>query len=139
MPIQTGDIKLLKSQVLLDTTDGGGAMTSNEVIDGQSNNLFPDVSALDRTYGDVAMRKTFPAVQTNTNDSYYGSNVIVSRLPEDPRVNVSLFTTKDWVDRRSAARDTLPSSIRASSATNRFRSSRPRSRISKALLPHYMN
>ena len=107
MPIQTGDIKLLKSQVLLDTTDGGGAMTSNEVIDGQSNNLFPDVSALDRTYGDVAMRKTFPAVQTNTNDSYYGSNVIVSRLPEDPRVNVSLFTTKDWVDRRSAARDKI--------------------------------
>ena len=39
MTIQTGDIKLLKSQVLLDTTDGGGAMTSNEVIDGQSNNL----------------------------------------------------------------------------------------------------
>lgn len=57
MTIQTGDIKLLKSQVLLDTADGGGAMTSNEVIDGQSNNLFPDVSALDRTYGRISMRK----------------------------------------------------------------------------------
>lgn len=107
MPIQTGDIKLLKSQVLLDTTDGGGAMTSIEMIDGQSNNLFPDVSELDRTYGRIAMRKAFPAVQTNTNDSYFGSHVIVSRLAADPRVNVSLFTTKDWVDRRSAARDKI--------------------------------
>lgn len=107
MTIQTGDIKLLKSQVLLDTTDGGGAMTSNEVIDGQSNNLFPDVSALDRTYGRIAMRKAFPAVTTNTNDSYFGSQVIVSRVPEDPRVSVSLFTTKDWTDRRSAARDKI--------------------------------
>lgn len=107
MPIQSGDIKLLKSQVLLDTTDGGGAMTSNEVIDGQSNNLFPDVSELDRTYGRIALRKVFPAVQTNTNDSYFGSHMIVSRLPSDPRVNVSLFTTKDWNDRRAAARDKI--------------------------------
>lgn len=105
--IQSGDIKLLKSQVLLDTSDGGGAMTANEVIDGQSNNLFPDVSALDRTYGRIAMRKAFPAILTNTNDSYFGSQVIVSRLPEDPRVNVSLFTTKSWVDRRDAARDRI--------------------------------
>lgn len=107
MTIQTGDIKLLKSQVLLDTTDGGGAMTAQEVVDGVSNNLFPDVSELDRTYGRIALRKAFPAVQTNTNDSYYGSHVIVSRLPEDPRVNVSLFTTKNWVDRRAEARDKI--------------------------------
>lgn len=107
MTIQTGDIKLLKSQVLLDTTDGGGAMTALEVQDGVSNNLFPDVSELDRTYGRVAMRKAFPAVQTSTNDSYYGSHVIVSRMPQDPRVAVSLFTTKDWTDRRTAARDKI--------------------------------
>lgn len=107
MPIQSGDIKLLKSQVLLDTPDGGGAMTANEVIDGQSNNLFPDVSELDRTYGRIALRKAFTAVQTNSNDSYFGSHVIVSRLPEDPRVNVSLFTTKDWTDRRVQARDKI--------------------------------
>lgn len=103
--IASGDIKLLKSQVLLDTSDGGGAMTALEVIDGVSNNLFPDVSELDRTYGRIAMRKAFPAVQTNTNDSYYGSQVIVSKVPADPRVSVSLFTTKSWVDRRAQARD----------------------------------
>lgn len=105
--IQTGDIKLNKSQVLLDTSDGGGAMTSNEVIDGQSNNLFPDVSSLDRTYGRISMRKAFPAIMTSNTDSYFGSQVIISRVPEDPRVSVSLFTTKDWTDRRDAARDKI--------------------------------
>lgn len=107
MTIQTGDIKLLKSQVLLDTSDGGGAMTSAEVIDGQSNNLFPDVSSLDRTYGRISLRKAFTAIATNTNDSYFGSQVILSRVPEDPRVSVSLFTTKNWTDRRDAARDKI--------------------------------
>lgn len=105
--IQSGDIKLNKSQVLLDTSDGGGAMTSVEVIDGQSNNLFPDVSALDRTYGRISMRKAFPAIMTSNTDSYFGSQVIISRVPEDPRVSVSLFTTKDWTDRRDAARDKI--------------------------------
>lgn len=107
MTIQSGDIKLLKSQTLLDTSDGGGAMTSNEVIDGQSNNLFPDVSSLDRTYGRISLRKAFTAITTNTNDSYFGSQVILSRVPEDPRVSVSLFTTKNWTDRRNAARDKI--------------------------------
>lgn len=105
MTIQAGDIKLLKSQVLLDTSDGGGAMTSLEVIDGLSNNLFPDISELDRTYGRIAMRKCFPAVDTTTNDSYFGSHAIISKVPEDPRVSISLFTTKNWFDRRAAARD----------------------------------
>lgn len=105
MTIQTADIKVLKSQVLLDTVDGGGAMTGSEVIDGQSNNLFPDISELDRTYGRIALRKAFAAILTSTTDSYYGAHTIISRMPEDPRVSVSLFTTNDWFDRRTSARD----------------------------------
>ena len=72
MSIQSGDIKLLKSQVLLDTSDGGGAMTSNEDVDGLSNNLFADISELDRTYGRVSLRKGYAAVTTTSVDSYYG-------------------------------------------------------------------
>lgn len=107
MSIQSGDIKLLKSQVLLDTSDGGGAMTSNEVVDGLSNNLFADISELDRTYGRVSLRKGFAAVTTTSVDSYYGAHAIISRVPDDPRVSVSLFSTNDWFDRRSAARDKI--------------------------------
>lgn len=107
MTIQSGDIKLLKSQVLLDTSDGGGAMTSAEVVDGLSNNLFADISELDRTYGRVSLRKAYAAVVTTNVDSYYGAHAIITRVPADPRVSVSLFSTKDWFDRRSAARDKI--------------------------------
>ncbi len=107
MTILTQDIKLLKSQVNLDTTDGGGYMTSNEVVDGVSNNLFPDISELDRTYGRVALRKAYAAVVTTNVDSYYGSHAIVAKVPADPRVSVSLFTTKSWSDRRANARDKI--------------------------------
>ena len=51
MTILEGDIKLLKSAVMADTTDGGGAMTGTPVVDGQSNNLFPDTSEVDRALG----------------------------------------------------------------------------------------
>lgn len=107
MPIQSGDIKILRPQVMLDTDEGGGQMTGIEVIDGQSNNLFPDVSELDRTYGRIAMRKAFAAVLTSNTDSYYGAHVIISRPPTDPKVSVSLYTTKDWFDTRVKARDVI--------------------------------
>ncbi|MBX7228423.1 MAG: hypothetical protein K1X48_02305 [Burkholderiaceae bacterium] len=105
MTIQTGDIKLMKSQVMLDTPDGGGAMSNVEVIDGQSNNVFPDVSELDRTYGRIALRKVFPAIQTTNNDAYFGAHAIISKNPADPYVSATMFTTKSWTDRRDAAAD----------------------------------
>lgn len=107
MTIGTGDIKLLKPQVLLDTSDGGGAMTSVEVVDGLSNNLFADISELDRTYGRVSLRKAFAAINTTNTDSYFGAHAIVSKAPDDPRVSVSLFSTRDWFDRRDNARDKI--------------------------------
>lgn len=105
MTISSGDVKLLKSQVLLDTSDGGGAMTGVEVVDGQSNNLFPDISELDRTYGRIALRKTFASVLTSNTDSYYGAHAIISKMPTDPRVAITLFSTDDWFDRRDNAQD----------------------------------
>jgi hypothetical protein len=103
MTIQTGDIKLLKAQVMLDTPDGGGAMSNVEVIDGESNNVFPDVSELDRTYGRIAIRKIFPAIQTTNNDAYFGAHAIISKNPLDPNVSATMFSTESWTDRRVAA------------------------------------
>ncbi|CAH0445173.1 hypothetical protein [Ralstonia pseudosolanacearum] len=105
MPILSGDVKLLAAERLLDTPDGGGRMTGHVVVDGQSNNLFPDISELDRTYGRVALRKAFVGVLTDSTDSYYGAHAIVADAPSDPRVSVTLFTTRSWTDRREAARD----------------------------------
>ena len=109
MTITSGDIKLLRAEVSLDTNDGGGAITAVEVVDGVSNNLFPDISELDRAYGRISLRKFFPAIQTTTVDSYYGAHVILTKLPSDPKVNISLFTTNDWTDRRANAQNNVES------------------------------
>lgn len=107
MPILTGDIQLLASERLSDTFDGGGRMTGRVIVDGQSNNLFPDISELDRTYGRVSLRKCFVGVLTDSTDSYFGAHAIVADAPDDPRVAVTLFTTRSWVDQREAAKDRI--------------------------------
>jgi hypothetical protein len=119
MTILDGDIKLLKSAVLDDVPEGGGMATGLAVIDGVSNNLFPDISELDRTYGRIALRKVFPAVLTDTVDGYYGAHVIVAQAPADPRVSAALFTTRSWSDVRTAAQNKLESYL-ALGAETRF-------------------
>lgn len=100
-------IKLMKSETLLDTPDGGGRMTTEEIAAGESNNLFPDTSSLDRVYGRLNLRKTFLSVQTQDTDSLMGANVIVAKKPEDPNIDVTLFSTQDWFDRRTGAQNQM--------------------------------
>jgi len=103
MPIQKGDIKILESDTMNDSDTGGGALTGSVIIDGESNNIFEDISTLDRVYGAVHMRKVFPAVSVQNRDKYFGSHVIISKLPGDQKIGVNLFNTEDWFDRRPAA------------------------------------
>lgn len=103
MAITDQDIRLMAAEVLADTDDGGGRMTGREVVDGQSNNLFPDVSELDRTIGRVNLRKAFPALLSANRDTYYGVNIIIDEAPRDPNVSVTMFSTGSWSDRRSDA------------------------------------
>lgn len=103
MAITDQDIRLMQSEILSDDDDGGGQMTGNEVVDGVSNNLFPDVSELDRTIGRVSLRKVFPGALSTNTDMYYGSNVIINEAPVDPNVSVTLFSTKSWDDQRKDA------------------------------------
>lgn len=103
MTIQQGDIKIMASQVLADVSEGGGAATGTEIVDGASNNLFPDISELDRVVGRVNLRKVFPAVRTLTTDGYYGVNAIISDAPDDPAVSAVLFSTGEYFDTRDQA------------------------------------
>ena len=95
MPIQSGDVKLLKSAVMADVPEGGGAPTGNTIADGVSNAIFPDISELDRAGGRVNLRKSFVSVQTDDTDTYFGANVIVAEPPQDARVSVTLFSTEE--------------------------------------------
>lgn len=103
MPILSGDVKLLKSAVMADVPEGGGAPTGAVIADGVSNAIFPDISELDRAGGRVSLRKTFVAVDTADHDTYFGANVIVADPPADPRVSVTLFSTRSTFDTRADA------------------------------------
>jgi len=107
--INKSAIKLMQSQRLDDTDQGGGQMTSNEVVDGAVNNFFPDISRLDRVYGRVSMRKGFLAVQTTERQTYYGSHTVLTRQAADPNVSVCFFSSEDWFDTRDSARDRIES------------------------------
>lgn len=98
------DVKLMQSQRLDDTDQGGGQMTSYEVVSGQINNLFPDISRFDRVYGRVSIRKAYMAVQTTGRETYYGSHTILTEQAADPNVSVCFFSSKDWFDDRDDAK-----------------------------------
>lgn len=105
MALVKTDIKLLKPERLQDTEDGGGRITANALVSGQENNLFDDISELSRVYGNISLRKFFVGITTNNTDRYYGAHAIISDIPDDPNVIATLFTTENWDDERSSARD----------------------------------
>lgn len=111
MTINVDDVKLLKSQRLTDEADGGGRATGQAVADGEMNNLFPDISRLDRTLGRISLRKAFAGVLTDNADAYLGAHAIVTETPADPRVSVVLFNTGSQTDVRSDARNRIESYV----------------------------
>ena len=68
MAITALDIKYRKSERLTDNPDGGGRMVQAEIIDGQLNNLFPDIGDEERTTGRSVLRKMFVHVDTDGPD-----------------------------------------------------------------------
>ncbi|WP_023270648.1 hypothetical protein [Acinetobacter gyllenbergii] len=105
MPVETNNLVLYKSERLTDTSDGGGKYSGQVVVDGESNNLFPDVSELDRTMGRVSMRKIFAGINNNDTESLMGSTVFVSKNPQDPNVSALLFSTRSHTDTRDSAQN----------------------------------
>ena len=104
VPIQSGDIKLFASQVMDDVAEGGGGPTSTVIRDGVSNDVFQDLSEVARTGGRTYMRKLFLGVDTDNTERYLDANIILSDPPADPRVSVTLYSTKETFDRRNEAR-----------------------------------
>lgn len=109
MTILSSDVKFVASQVMDDADEGGGAPTGNVINDATSNNIFPDISELDRAGGRVNMRKVHVSIATTNTDGYFGGNVIVAEPPGDPLVSVTLFTTRDVFDRRIDAANRVES------------------------------
>ncbi|WP_336143351.1 hypothetical protein [Acinetobacter sp. 102] len=109
MPVETNNLVLYKSERLTDTSDGGGKYSGQVVVDGESNNLFPDVSELDRTMGRVSMRKIYAGLNNSDTESLMGSTVFVSKNPNDPNVSALLFSTRSHTDTRDSAQNRVES------------------------------
>ena len=109
MPIQEQNIKFVESQVMDDVPEGGGAATGREVPDGVMNNVFEDISDLDRAMGRFNLRKLFVAVRTLSTDLFGGAKTVVTALPEDPAIGYTLFTTNDPFDTRAEAANRVES------------------------------
>lgn len=103
MPIQQQNIVFVESQVMDDVPEGGGAATGNVIADGQMNNVFPDISDLDRAYGRFNLRKIAAAVRTLSTDLFGGAKTFITDLPDDEAISYTLFGTSDPFDRRSDA------------------------------------
>lgn len=116
MPIANSDVKLYESQRMADTDDGGGRATGVEIVDGEVNNMFRDISRMDRTLGDVALRKSFVGIDTETQDAYLGAHVVFEKKPSDPRVHVIAFHAASEADTRADARNRIESYVVKGSA-----------------------
>ena len=103
MPIQEQNIQFLESQVMDDVPEGGGAATGTVIIDGEMNNVFEDISDLDRTIGRFNLRKIFLGVGTLNTYLYGGSKAVITQLPDDAALGYTLFTTNDPFDTRTDA------------------------------------
>jgi len=114
MTITSNDIRIYQSQDNTDEDTGGGSRTAIEVVDGDVNNLFPDISRVDTVVGRVNLRKIFPTVTTTNRDVYYGAHSIIRKPPTDDKVSGLLFHTDDPHDKRVDAQDRIESYVVAS-------------------------
>lgn len=111
MTISATDIKMRQSQRLTDNPDGGGRMVQTEIVDGQMNNLFPDIGDEERTTGRSTLRKMFVHVDTPGTDVLKDAIGVLVDPPADPRVTVSMFATGSYSDVRLDAKNRVESYI----------------------------
>ena len=109
MAITQNDLEILKSEIMADTPDGGGLPTGIAVIDGVSNNLFPDVSDIDRLIGRVRLRKVSLGVKTANAELLQAVRMLFTELPENPNISVFAFKASSFADRRSDAQNKIES------------------------------
>lgn len=96
------DLKLLASQRLTDTPDGGGAMTKNELT-GAENELFPPVSSTDNVMGALDARLVYGGVLRGDTAVLHGANLIISEPPAAGNVSVLAVPADFYGQERASA------------------------------------
>lgn len=111
MAITVDTLKVFRSERMTDFDDGGGKMSATALVSGSSNQVFDDVSDVDRASGDLSIRKVYAAVTSADTDKYLDAGVVILSPPADPNVSVLAFSTGDYFDERAALVNLLESSV----------------------------
>lgn len=111
MAITADTLRWHRSERMTDEDDGGGQMSGVEIVPGEENQVFDDLSDVDRAAGDVSIRKVYARVASADADKYLDAGAVVFREPEDPDVAVTIFSTGDFYDERADMQALMESSI----------------------------
>ncbi len=96
--ITDSDVKIYKSANQTDTDDGGGRMSSDVIVSGVVNNLFPNISRIDRLNGRIQLKKVYQKIDSANTAVYSGAHLIIRDIPLDENVSLLLFPTDDHND-----------------------------------------
>lgn len=90
-----GDIKIYKAANMTQEDNGGGRMSSNVVVSGEVNNLFNNISEIDRVSGNLDLVKIYIKINTADTEVYEDANTAVLEPASDNNVNVFLMDAED--------------------------------------------
>ncbi len=107
MPITQDDVRLFASVRMTDFVDGGGRMSTVEIVDGQDNNVFPDITELERLTGKVSLRKLHAAAINADNDAYLSAHVVLADTPDDPACTSVILLSSGYTSERPSAVNSL--------------------------------
>ena len=101
MAITETDVRLYASERMTDFADGGGAMSPTVIVDGLDNNVFPDVSDIDRLTGRSSVRKVFGAVVSADTDTYLSAHAMLDDAADDGAIDAMLVSFGDNATERA--------------------------------------
>lgn len=108
MTITQNDVKFYKSEIMSDSDDSGGQMTSVVLENDSVNELFPILSRLDSTAGRLALRKVYlSTLSSGGTDTYYGSHTIITQPPENQNISCLMFSTNNSFDKQMTAKSKI--------------------------------
>lgn len=130
MTIKNEDLIINKPERMTQFDDGGGKITGLLLQNNKSNEIFGDVTAIDRVSGKIEYGKLFASVKTYgdkvfdeegnpingadgqqiiTQETLQSAGVIITKNPEDPNIHALLFSTDDHYDEVSEIKSRIES------------------------------
>ena len=106
MTILTSELKYYKSKSVSDLVTNGGRMSASQIITNIKNNIFPDVSELNREAGLVQYRKLFCKNANDAGEIFYASRLHFQTItPGDDIVYMIEGTQRNTQDDLTGSED----------------------------------